>query len=86
VLRFGPSPEDARIAAILLHGRGASAEDILGLARQFTARPGIRIRSSPRCHRTNRGWDRRCASSPVSDPVRHVDRYLHALHDVSKKP
>jgi len=38
VLRFGPSPEHARIAAILLHGRGASAEDILGLAHQFTAR------------------------------------------------
>ena len=37
VLRVGPSPEDARFVAILLHGRGASAEDILGLARQFTA-------------------------------------------------
>jgi predicted esterase len=38
VLRFGPTPEDARIVAILLHGRGASAEDILGLAQQFTVR------------------------------------------------
>src|SRR5947207_9645121 len=38
VLHFGPPPGDARIVAILLHGRGASAEDILGLARQFTAR------------------------------------------------
>jgi predicted esterase len=37
VLRVGPSPEQARLTAILLHGRGASAEDILGLARQFTA-------------------------------------------------
>jgi predicted esterase len=37
VLRLGPSPEEARIAAILLHGRGASADDILGLAQQFTA-------------------------------------------------
>lgn len=38
VLRSGPRPEDARLVAILLHGRGASAEDILGLADQFSAR------------------------------------------------
>ena len=38
VLRSGPSPQDARLVAILLHGRGASAEDILGLAHQFSAR------------------------------------------------
>ncbi len=37
VLRSGPSPKDARLVAVLLHGRGASAEDILGLADQFTA-------------------------------------------------
>lgn len=37
VLRSGPSPEDARAAAILLHGRGGSAQDILGLAQQFAA-------------------------------------------------
>jgi predicted esterase len=35
VLRLGPRPEDARLAVIALHGRGASAEDILGLAREF---------------------------------------------------
>ena len=58
VLRAGPSPRDARLVAILLHGRGASAEDILGLADQFSAtdsrtsrrrrrvRPGIPIRFS----------------------------------------
>lgn len=38
VLRSGPSPKDARLVAIMLHGRGASAEDILGLAHQFSAR------------------------------------------------
>lgn len=37
VLRSGPSPKDARLVAIVLHGRGASAEDILGLAHQFSA-------------------------------------------------
>ncbi|HMJ84803.1 MAG TPA: hypothetical protein VK504_16595 [Vicinamibacterales bacterium] len=37
VLRSGASPKDARLVAIVLHGRGASAEDILGLAHQFRA-------------------------------------------------
>jgi predicted esterase len=37
VLRAGPPPADARLAAILLHGRGASAEDILGLSQEFRA-------------------------------------------------
>jgi predicted esterase len=35
VLRHGPPVDRARIALILLHGRGASAEDILGLTREF---------------------------------------------------
>lgn len=38
VLRSGPSSKDARLVAILLHGRGASAADILGLAHQFSAK------------------------------------------------
>lgn len=33
VLTLGPPPAEARLAAILIHGRGASAEDILGLAQ-----------------------------------------------------
>jgi len=35
VLRAGPQAADARIVAILLHGRGASAEDILELSREW---------------------------------------------------
>ena len=35
VPRRGPEPSAARLAAILLHGRGASAEDILELAAEF---------------------------------------------------
>jgi predicted esterase len=38
VLHLGPSPAEARLVAILLHGRGASAEDILSLAQQLSAR------------------------------------------------
>ena len=37
VLSAGPAPVDARLVAILLHGRGASAEDILGLSRELSA-------------------------------------------------
>jgi predicted esterase len=37
VLRGGLSPKDARLVAILLHGRGASADDILGLADHISA-------------------------------------------------
>ena len=36
VLQFGPPLAQARLVAIMLHGRGAGAEDILGLAREFT--------------------------------------------------
>ena len=35
VLTAGPAPRDARLALILVHGRGASAEDILGLAAEL---------------------------------------------------
>ena len=37
ILTAGPPPADARITMILVHGRGASAEDILSLAREFHA-------------------------------------------------
>ena len=33
--RWVPKPKDARLAMILVHGRGASAEDILGLASEL---------------------------------------------------
>jgi predicted esterase len=38
ILRRGPSLADARLVAILIHGRGASAEDILSLAGELRAR------------------------------------------------
>ncbi len=37
VLRAGPAVFDARLVAILLHGRGAGAADILGLSGEFNA-------------------------------------------------
>lgn len=38
VLSRGPSLADARLAAILVHGRGATAEDILTLTQELRAR------------------------------------------------
>lgn len=35
VLTLGPPPAEARLGAILIHGRGAAAEDILGLAHEL---------------------------------------------------
>ena len=35
VFSAGPLPANARLVAILLHGRGASAQDILGLSREW---------------------------------------------------
>ena len=35
MLTAGPAPRDARLALILVHGRGASAEDILSLAAEL---------------------------------------------------
>lgn len=35
VLSLGPPPSAARVTMIMLHGRGASADDMLGLAAEF---------------------------------------------------
>ena len=35
VLRHGPGARDARLAIILVHGRGGSADDVLGLALEL---------------------------------------------------
>jgi predicted esterase len=38
VLTEGPPPADARLTLVLIHGRGASARDILALARELRLR------------------------------------------------
>jgi predicted esterase len=35
VVRYGPAPRDARLAVILIHGRGGSAHDMLSLADEL---------------------------------------------------
>jgi predicted esterase len=37
IRHFGPKPEQARLTAIMVHGRGASGSDILSLAQEFRA-------------------------------------------------
>ena len=37
ILHRGAAIAEARLAAVLIHGRGASAEDILGLSQEFSA-------------------------------------------------
>jgi predicted esterase len=37
IYRSGPTPADARLSMILVHGRGGSPQDILGLAQEFQA-------------------------------------------------
>lgn len=38
ILQAGASIDEARIVAVMLHGRGAGAHDIMGLAKLFSAR------------------------------------------------
>ena len=38
VLQTGAPLDEARLIAVMLHGRGAGAQDILGLAQEFSAR------------------------------------------------
>ena len=62
VLRQGTPIKEARLVAIIIHGRGASAEDILGLASEFRA-PGIAYLAPQAAGRT---WYPHSFLSPIS--------------------
>ena len=66
VLHAGPPIAEARIVAIMLHGRGASAEDILGLAGEFSPRDVAYL--APQA--ANRTWypNSFLASIPQNEP------------------
>jgi hypothetical protein len=49
ILHRGAPIAEARLAAILIHGRGASAEDILGLSEEFNASDVAFSRRRRRC-------------------------------------
>ena len=47
VLTSGPEPVDARLTIILVHGRGASADDIIGLAQELRYKDLAHVRPRP---------------------------------------
>ncbi len=82
VLHAGPRIPEARLVAIMLHGRGASAEDILGLAREFSARDVAYL--APQA--ANRTWypNSFLASIPQNEPglgsaLRMIERLVQTL-------
>jgi phospholipase/carboxylesterase len=66
VLAAGPSPDDASGVLVLLHGRGDSAEGILGLA-QALGRPDIAL-LAPRAARSSWWPERFIAPFAVNEP------------------
>ena len=82
VLHAGPPIAEARIVAIMLHGRGASAEDILGLAGEFSPRDVAYL--APQA--ANRTWypNSFLASIPQNEPglssaLRMIERLVETL-------
>lgn len=82
VLHAGPPIEEARIVAIMLHGRGASAEDILGLARELSARDVAYL--APQA--ANRTWYPNSFLAPIaqnepwlSSALRMIERLVQTL-------
>lgn len=68
VLQRGPSIRDARLVAILVHGRGSSADDLLGLAREFS--PGDVCYLGPEA--ANHSW----YPYPFLAPIERNEPYL----------
>jgi predicted esterase len=69
ILRLGSPLENAKSALILLHGRGASAEDILGLAQEFSL-PEDMIVLAPQA--SQNVW----YPQPLTAPVESNEPYL----------
>lgn len=75
VVAAGASLEAARAAAILVHGRGGSARDILGLARELD-RPGIAW-LAPQA--AGHSWYPQSFLAPLESNQPHLDSALAAL-------
>jgi predicted esterase len=89
VLRHGPSPTDARLTVILLHGRGDSAEGILGLARALE--PGDVAYLAPEA--AGRTWYPYSFLAPIeqnepnlSSALRVIDSLVSALGEQGVPP
>lgn len=78
VSRSGPSAEDAAGALVLLHGRGATAESILPLAREL-GRPELAVRAPQAAGRT---WYPYSFLAPLEDNEPYLSSALELLEQV----
>jgi len=76
VLTLGPKPKDARLAMILVHGRGASAEDILQLASEFGTTDVAYLAPQASGH----SWYPSSFLSPIARNEPHLSAALDVLH------
>jgi predicted esterase len=82
IFRHGPDPSAARLTVILVHGRGGSAADILGLADEFRASDIAYL--APQAAGST--WYPYSFLAPINDNEPHlssalsvIDRLLHAV-------
>ncbi len=78
VLRFGAEPGDAQIAMIMLHGRGASAADIAGLAELLPSRRCAFL--APQA--TGNAWYPESFLMPRSANEPHLSSALSTVHQL----
>jgi predicted esterase len=78
VFRHGLSPTDARLTAILLHGRGDSAEGILGLARALE--PDDVAYLAPEA--AGRTWYPYSFLAPIAQNEPHLTSALRVIDDL----
>jgi len=71
----GPDPADAAAGAVLVHGRGASAGSVLGLAREFDRDDVAYL--APQA--TNRTWYPNPFTAPTASNQPHLDSALGVL-------
>jgi phospholipase/carboxylesterase len=87
VLRSGPSVEDARAVCVLLHGRGRSPEDVLGLAERIALDDVAWVAPAA----ANNSWWPGSFLAPfaenepwLSSALGAVDALVHTLGDLSR--
>ncbi len=76
VLHRGAAPRDARLAVVLVHGRGASADDILGLADALSSSGDVAWLAPQAAQRS---WYPLSFLAPVASNQPHLDSALAAL-------
>src|SRR3954469_8479084 len=78
VLRAGPAPEEAPATLILLHGRGASAEDILSLCEEL----GLRELSALAPQAAGNTWYPQSFLAPLEANQPYLDSALRRVESI----